>query len=183
MFTTQSSNHYKQANDSPVRGPALPTASFRCGLHYPKILIKRSSCLKPMPKKSTRANSRKRSSSGRKTGKKTRSKTTTRRSGKSSGAAKTSVHRRAEKKIAGTTYVFECTRQGCRYQIVREEKYDTGTLRFDLKCPKCHNREFKCLGPGDLPTPELGASTEQDFSTLAPEGSLDNAGPLNLGTS
>ena len=79
--------------------------------------------------------------------------------------------------------MFECTRQGCGYQIVREEKADTGKLRFDLKCPKCHNREFKCLGPGDLPMPELGAASELEKSNLSPEPDFDNAGPLNLGSS
>jgi len=73
--------------------------------------------------------------------------------------------------------VFECTRQGCGYQIVREEKSDTGKIRFDIKCPKCHNREFKCLGPGDLQVPDL------DMTILAPQIDFDNAGTVNIGSS
>ena len=88
-----------------------------------------------------------------------------------------------QRKTTGITYVFECTRQGCGYQIVREEKADAGKLRFDLKCPKCHNREFKCLGPGDLPVPEMEAATELEVSTVAPEVDFDNIDPLNLGSS
>jgi hypothetical protein len=43
-------------------------------------------------------------------------------------------------------------------------------LRFDLKCPKCHNREFKCLGKGDLPaTLELAIpATTIDFDSINP---------------
>lgn len=142
----------------------------------------RSLCLNLMPKKSNRTKPRKRSSTGTKAGKKTRSKTTARKGGSSSRAGKTNVHRRTQRKSTGITYVFECTRQGCGYQIVREEKADTGKLRFDLKCPKCHNREFKCLGPGDLPTPELEATTEFEVSTLSPEIDFDNPGSLKLGS-
>lgn len=140
-------------------------------------------CLKPMPKKSNRASPRKHSSTRARAGKKNRSRTTTRRGGKSSRAAKTTVPRGTQTKTRGITYVFECTRQGCGYQIVREEKADTGKLRFDLKCPKCHNREFKCLGPGDLPEAELRVTTELEVSTLAPEVKFDDPGPLNLGSS
>ena len=142
----------------------------------------RSICLSPMPKKSNRKSPRKHSSTGPKAGKKTRSKTTICRSGKSTRSAKTSVHRTIQRKTTGITYVFECTRQGCGYQIVREEKVDTGKLRFDLKCPKCHNREFKCLGPGDLPLPELEAATALEVSKLTPEVAFDQDGPLNLGS-
>jgi hypothetical protein len=34
---------------------------------------------------------------------------------------------------------------------VRDEKAEPGQLRNDLKCPKCHHIEFRCLGKGDLP--------------------------------
>lgn len=68
------------------------------------------------------------------------------------------------------TYVFECTRPGCGYQIVREEKAEVGETRFDLKCPKCHNTEFKSLGKGDLhPAMELTFPTSTiDFSNINP---------------
>jgi len=68
------------------------------------------------------------------------------------------------------TYVFECTRLGCGYKIVREEKAEIGQSRFDLKCPKCHNMEFKCLGKGDLPESfELPVSaTNIDFDSIRP---------------
>ena len=140
--------------------------------------------MNPMPKKSNHTNRSKHRSTESRAGKKTRSKTTAHRRAKSSRAGKTNVHRRAQRKATGITYVFECTRQGCGYQIVREEKADTGKLRFDLKCPKCHNREFKCLGPGDLPMPELGVTTTAlEESRPAPELDFDNAGRLNLGSS
>ncbi len=69
-----------------------------------------------------------------------------------------------------TTYIFECTRLGCGYRIPREEKAEQGSLRFDLKCPKCHNREFKCLGKGDLPEGfELHRPTTNiDFDSIRP---------------
>ncbi|OLB68246.1 hypothetical protein AUI06_11535 [archaeon 13_2_20CM_2_52_21] len=89
----------------------------------------------------------------------------------------------SRKTISGThhqqssdaTYIFECTRPGCGYRIPREEKAEQGSLRFDLKCPKCHNREFKCLGKGDLPTTfELPVPTTNiDF---------DNIKPVDLGS-
>jgi hypothetical protein len=68
------------------------------------------------------------------------------------------------------TYVFECTRPDCGYRIVREEKFETGKVRSDLKCPKCHNSEFKCLGTGDLPeTFELAVpATTIDFDSINP---------------
>ena len=75
------------------------------------------------------------------------------------------------------TYVFECTRQGCGYKIVREEKADLGHIRFDLKCPKCHNREFKCLGQGDLPEAE---SMEMPVPSSGID--FDNINPLELGS-
>src|SRR6267378_5919853 len=49
------------------------------------------------------------------------------------------------------TYVYECTRPGCGYKIWRDDKGEPGQLRNDLKCPKCHHIEFRCLGKGDLP--------------------------------
>src|SRR2546428_2341529 len=49
------------------------------------------------------------------------------------------------------TFVYGCTRPGCGYRIVRDERAEYGQLRFDLKCPKCHHQEFRCLGKGDLP--------------------------------
>src|SRR5438128_2297827 len=49
------------------------------------------------------------------------------------------------------TYVYECTRPGCGYKIWRDDKGEPGQLRTDLKCPKCHHVEFRCLGKGDLP--------------------------------
>ena len=59
--------------------------------------------------------------------------------------------RPSNKLIDSETYVFECTRKGCGYHIWREEKAEPGQLRFDIKCPKCHNEEFRCLGKGDFP--------------------------------
>jgi Zn finger protein HypA/HybF involved in hydrogenase expression len=72
--------------------------------------------------------------------------------------------------VSSETYVFECTRQGCGYRIVREEKAEVGQARFDLKCPKCHNNEFKCLGKGDLPESlELTIPTPTiDFESIRP---------------
>ncbi len=69
-----------------------------------------------------------------------------------------------------TTYIFECTRLGCGYRIPREEKAEQGSLRFDLKCPKCHNKEFKCIGKGDLPEGfELHVpTTNLDFESIRP---------------
>ena len=68
------------------------------------------------------------------------------------------------------TYIFQCTRPGCGYRIPREERAEQGSIRFDLKCPKCHNREFKCLGKGDLPeTFELPVPTTNiDFDSIKP---------------
>src|SRR2546428_13077740 len=74
-----------------------------------------------------------------------------------------------------TTYIFECTRPGCGYRIPREEKAELGSLRFDLKSPKCHNREFKCLGKGDLP-----ASFELPVPTTNID--FDNIRPVDLGS-
>src|SRR2546426_5438170 len=48
------------------------------------------------------------------------------------------------------TYVYECTRPGCGYKIWRDDKGEPGQLGNDLKCPKCHHVEFRCLGKGDL---------------------------------
>src|SRR5438876_12071055 len=38
------------------------------------------------------------------------------------------------------TYIFECTRPECGYRIPREERAEQGWIRFDLTCPKCHNK-------------------------------------------
>ncbi len=66
------------------------------------------------------------------------------------------------------TYIFECTRPECGYRIPREERAEQGSIRFDLKCPKCHNKEFKCLGKGDLPEAfELHVPTTNiDFDSI-----------------
>ncbi len=63
-----------------------------------------------------------------------------------------------------TTFVYECARPGCGYRIWRSDKGELGTLRFDLKCPKCHNESFRCLGKGDLP---------QSFNEPLPVTTLD----------
>ena len=80
------------------------------------------------------------------------------------------VSRTGHQQSSDTTYIFECTRPGCGYRIPREEKAEQGSLRFDLKCPKCHNREFKCLGKGDLPASfELPVPTTNiDFDSIRP---------------
>src|SRR2546422_10647624 len=80
--------------------------------------------------------------------------------------------RASNKLIDSETYVFECTRKGCGYHIWREEKAEPGQLRFDIKCPKCHNEEFRCLGKGDFP---------QSFSLPASPLELDlGSGPIGL---
>ena|SRR5690242_12474839 len=80
------------------------------------------------------------------------------------------VSRTGHQQISDTTYIFECTRPGCGYRIPREEKAELGSVRFDLKCPKCHHREFKCLGKGDLPASfELPVPTTNiDFDSIRP---------------
>src|SRR5712692_5548188 len=80
------------------------------------------------------------------------------------------ISRTGHQQSSDTTYIFECTRPGCGYRIPREEKAEQGSLRFDLKCPKCHNREFKCLGKGDLPASfELPVPTTNiDFNNIRP---------------
>jgi len=80
------------------------------------------------------------------------------------------ISRTHHQQTSDTTYIFECTRPGCGYRIPREEKAEQGSLRFDLKCPKCHNREFKCLGKGDLPASfELPVPTTNiDFDSIRP---------------
>ncbi|HVH14405.1 MAG TPA: hypothetical protein VNA15_01630 [Candidatus Angelobacter sp.] len=80
------------------------------------------------------------------------------------------IPRTAHPQKSDTTYIFECTRPGCGYRIPREEKAEVGALRFDLKCPKCHHREFKCLGKGDLPASfELPVPTTNiDFDSIRP---------------
>jgi hypothetical protein len=80
------------------------------------------------------------------------------------------ISRTHHQQSSDTTYIFECTRPGCGYRIPREEKAELGSLRFDLKCPKCHHREFKCLGKGDLPASfELPVPTTNiDFDSIRP---------------
>ncbi len=55
------------------------------------------------------------------------------------------------KEFKSETYVFECTRPGCGYHLWHDEKHEPGQVRLDMKCPKCHNYGFKCLGKGDVP--------------------------------
>jgi hypothetical protein len=88
----------------------------------------------------------------------------------SKASIKKTISRARYRETSEATYIFECTRTGCGYQIPREEKAEQGSLRFDLKCPKCHNREFKCLGKGDLPESfELPVPTTNiDFDSIRP---------------
>ncbi len=62
------------------------------------------------------------------------------------------------------TYVWQCTRPGCGYKIWKDGKAETGQVRGDLKCPKCHHVEFRCLGKGDLP---------ESFQVDIPTNALD----------
>ena len=82
------------------------------------------------------------------------------------------VHHKA---LREEPYIYECTRPGCGYRIWRDDKAGEGEHRFDLKCPKCHNREFRCLGKGDLP---------KTFDVIIPTPTidLDNINPIDLGT-
>ena len=68
-------------------------------------------------------------------------------------SSKTSAHpkRKITTKKEYVTYVYECTRPGCGYKIWRDDRGKPGELGNDLKCPKCHHVEFRCLGKGDLP--------------------------------
>ena len=78
---------------------------------------------------------------------------------------------------SSATFVFECTRQGCGYRTFREERADEGQLRFDIKCPKCHNEEFRCLGKGDYgETSESpnNSTFDFDFSQQSPLGSANS---------
>ncbi len=88
----------------------------------------------------------------------------------SKATARKTVSRTRLKQNSDSTYIFECTRLGCGYRIPREESAEQGSLRFDLKCPKCHNKEFKCLGKGDLPEAfELPVPTTNiDFDSIKP---------------
>ena len=72
--------------------------------------------------------------------------------------------KRTSGKKEDVTYLYECTRPGCGYKIVRDEKAEPGELRSDWKCPKCHHLEFRCLGKGDLP---------DSFQVLAPADVVD----------
>lgn len=130
-----------------------------------------------MTKPQKKSSSPKTRSTKGKTGKGTASRKAS-SSTKRSRTRKAPAHKKNSNLSGGVTYVFECTRQGCGYQIVREEKADTGKLRFDLKCPKCHNREFKCLGPGDLSTPEEAMG----LTIPSPGIDIGNVSPLDLGS-
>src|SRR5881409_3566138 len=87
---------------------------------------------------------------------KTKTRTSVKRTSKvrnATGTKHTKTTRTAPKSLNETTYLYECTQADCNYRIVRDEKGEHGERRYDLKCPKCHHQEFRCLGPGDL-TPE-----------------------------
>jgi len=88
----------------------------------------------------------------------------------SKATSRKTASRTPRQQNSDATYIFECTRPGCGYRIPREERAEQGSIRFDLKCPKCHNREFKCLGKGDLPeTFELPVPTTNiDFDSIKP---------------
>src|SRR5216117_3030015 len=88
--------------------------------------------------------------------KKTKSKLATKsrktsRPHKASRTSSSHSRRKTAAKKDDVTYVYECTRPGCGYKIWRDEKGESGQLRNDLKCPKCHHVEFRCLGKEDLP--------------------------------
>src|SRR5207248_9399541 len=92
----------------------------------------------------------------------------TRAPSKATGRKTTS--RTPHQQNSDANYIFECTRPGCGYRIPREERAEQGSISFDLKCPKCHNREFKCLrkvNPAE--TFELTAPpTNIDFDSSKP---------------
>src|SRR2546421_3920334 len=88
--------------------------------------------------------------------KKTKSKPATKsrktsRPHKASRTSSSHPKRKTAAKKEDVTYVYECTRLGCGYKIWRDDKGEPGQLRNDLKCPKCHHVEFRCLGKGNLP--------------------------------
>jgi hypothetical protein len=70
---------------------------------------------------------------------------------KSSPKTRSRPKRKTTREKEYVTFVYECTRPGCGYKIWRDDKGEPGQLRNDLKCPKCHHVEFRCLGKGDLP--------------------------------
>ena len=70
---------------------------------------------------------------------------------KSSAKTRSHPKRKTTTEKEYVTYVYECTRPGCGYKIWRDDKGEPGQLRNDLKCPKCHHVQFRCLGKGDLP--------------------------------
>src|SRR5207253_8986584 len=85
-------------------------------------------------------------------------------------SSRKTISRTRHQEGSDTTYIFECTRPGCGYRIPREEWAEQGSIRFDLKCPKCHSKEFKCLGKGDLPE-AFGLpvpTTNIDFDSIKP---------------
>lgn len=82
-----------------------------------------------------------------------------------------------QKKTQDATFIYECVRPGCGYRIWREEKSETGHLRFNIKCPKCHFQVFKCLGREEdvqnkVPTSQQAATL--DFNTSNPVGLESN---------
>lgn len=95
---------------------------------------------------------------------------------KSSPESGSRPKRKTAAKKDDATYVYECTRPGCGYKIVRDEKGEPGQLRNDLKCPKCHHLEFRCLGKGDLP---------ETFQVPIPTNpvNLDAIRPTQIGSS
>ncbi len=100
----------------------------------------------------------------------TKTGTRARKASTGKGPARTGIPRRntgTHKKLEETTYVYECTRADCNYKIVRDEKAERGERRYDLKCPKCHHQEFRCLGPGDLPQEaHVAPLVELDFGAF-----------------
>ena len=92
----------------------------------------------------------------------------TSRSRKPSSTARPHRVKRVLGRKEEVTYLYECTRPGCGYKIVRDEKAEPGQLRGDWKCPKCHHIEFRCLGKGDLPDSfQVSASADAiDFDAM-----------------
>ncbi len=124
----------------------------------------------PSARRSTRSTTARRTHSGSTT--RSKSSKNTRRTGTSRPRPLT-IANPDRLPSSTTTFAFECTRQGCGYRIYREEKAEPGQLRFDIKCPKCHNEEFRCLGKGDYPEvfQSINATPDQlDFSHNSPVG-------------
>lgn len=128
-----------------------------------------------MAKTTRKSNSRKSQASAHKVKHKTTSSKKTTHARKTSTTGHPTSHRPERLGTVGETYVFECARLGCGYKIVREEKAEVGETRFDLKCPKCHNTEFKCQGKGDLPQ-------SIEMSLPIPPIDFDRINPVDLGS-